>query len=448
LGLQFPPAEEIDVKRLALFLMVIGTALFPGPASAATTYDWVAGYGRSDTANPSGPWSYMQTVGTSSTDPADLVLFPTFTVAYGWDVWTTEGPEGEFRYPNVYANSTNGYLHPGNDSPAVLRWTAPSAGTVQITGAAGDVNALCGNGVNWSLNHDRVVLDSGSIANGGPNQSFGVSGLDVAAGDSLYFIVDANGQQDCDSTSLDFTVTVTVDADKDGVEDLGDNCPDVPNPGQENTGVGEDDIGDACDDDADNDGVVDGEDNCPNAANTDQANLDQPSGDTEGDVCDGDIDGDGTANEADAFDFDATEDTDTDGDGIGDNSDPYPTVDARDDADNDGVANGTDNCPTIANGGQADLDGDGIGDACDGDRDGDGVANGIDNAPDDANADQKDLDGDGIGDVIDSTVLPTSASQCKKDGWMRYYDGGARFKNQGDCVSFVATGGRNLPAGS
>jgi hypothetical protein len=38
--------------------------------------------------------------------------------------------------------------------------------------------------------------------------------------------------------------------------------------------------------------------------------------------------------------------------------------------------------------------------------------------------------------------LPTSADQCKKDGWMSY---GTTFKNQGDCVSYVATGGKNEP---
>jgi DNA-binding beta-propeller fold protein YncE len=37
--------------------------------------------------------------------------------------------------------------------------------------------------------------------------------------------------------------------------------------------------------------------------------------------------------------------------------------------------------------------------------------------------------------------VPTSKDQCKDGGW-RDYPG---FKNQGDCVSFVATGGRNPP---
>jgi hypothetical protein len=40
--------------------------------------------------------------------------------------------------------------------------------------------------------------------------------------------------------------------------------------------------------------------------------------------------------------------------------------------------------------------------------------------------------------------VPTSTSQCKNDGWQLYVDNnGNPFKNQGDCVSFVATKGKN-----
>ena len=37
-----------------------------------------------------------------------------------------------------------------------------------------------------------------------------------------------------------------------------------------------------------------------------------------------------------------------------------------------------------------------------------------------------------------------SKDQCKDGGWKNM---GMGFKNQGDCVSFFATGGRNQPAG-
>ena len=45
--------------------------------------------------------------------------------------------------------------------------------------------------------------------------------------------------------------------------------------------------------------------------------------------------------------------------------------------------------------------------------------------------------------VLTSTpAFPTTTEQCKKGGWR---DFGLLFKNQGDCVSFVATGGKNEP---
>ncbi len=39
--------------------------------------------------------------------------------------------------------------------------------------------------------------------------------------------------------------------------------------------------------------------------------------------------------------------------------------------------------------------------------------------------------------------LPTSKEQCMNGGWKNY----GVFKNQGDCVSFVASKGKNPPAG-
>ena len=38
-------------------------------------------------------------------------------------------------------------------------------------------------------------------------------------------------------------------------------------------------------------------------------------------------------------------------------------------------------------------------------------------------------------------LLPTSKDQCKHGGWRTFL----QFKNQGDCVSFVASGGKNPP---
>lgn len=48
------------------------------------------------------------------------------------------------------------------------------------------------------------------------------------------------------------------------------------------------------------------------------------------------------------------------------------------------------------------------------------------------------------GIIVPPPSAPETKADCKKGGWMNY---GGMFKNQGDCVSFVATNGKNLPVG-
>jgi hypothetical protein len=46
--------------------------------------------------------------------------------------------------------------------------------------------------------------------------------------------------------------------------------------------------------------------------------------------------------------------------------------------------------------------------------------------------------------VAPSQTQPATLSDCKDDGWLTVVDGdGNHFKNQGDCVSYVATKHRN-----
>jgi hypothetical protein len=74
---------------------------------------------------------------------------------------------------------------------------------------------------------------------------------------------------------------VGLDSDGDGINDACDNCPQVPNPGQED--LDGDWEGDVCDADMDGDGVPNASDNCPVNNNPDQGDLDS---DGVGDACD------------------------------------------------------------------------------------------------------------------------------------------------------------------
>jgi hypothetical protein len=218
------------------------------------------------------------------------------------------------------------------------------------------------------------------------------------------------------------------DDDNDGILDVPDNCQFLANPDQAD--ADDDGLGDVCDNDIDSDGVENGSDNCPLVPNADQADTD---GDLTGDACDSDDDADGvldpddncpiTANPDQADnEFDGIGDVcdaDDDNDGVGDSADNCPIKantsqddtdfdgngDAcDDDDDNDTVLDGVDNCPLIHNPDQADEDGDGRGDVCDLDNDGDGIDDDVDNCPADPNFSQTDFDGDGAGDACDSDV--------------------------------------------
>ena len=134
-------------------------------------------------------------------------------------------------------------------------------------------------------------------------------------------------------TILFAKIMPAVDADKDGVIDSEDNCPNRDNPAQ--TDTDSDGVGDVCDGcpsdsakilpgicncgfsdkDTDNDGTYDCNDECD-----DDPNKIVPG------ICgcgvpDIDADGDGTYNCFDAFPYDPNEQVDTDSDGTGNNAD-------------------------------------------------------------------------------------------------------------------------------
>jgi hypothetical protein len=307
-----------------------------------------------------------------------------------------------------------------------------------ITGLAG-VNAPGRNGAGRVIgifgrtdlpSFIDLLTDKPNLIMYGANESDGL-GERIAAGGDINgdgiedFAVAAVGfEPDPDRQFAGSAYLVSIlDIDGDGVREMADTCPGLPNPLQTDTDLDSrgdacdncindpnlsqldsdgDLAGDACDLDDDNDGVDDLLDNCVLIQNTGQLNSDT---DALGDDCDN------------CTLVDNIDQIDTDGDGLGDACDT--------DDDEDGVLDATDNCPLDPNAGQEDGDTDDIGDICDNcdadantgqeDDDADSVGNVCDNCDMSANFSQADSDADGLGDACDNCPFDVNAGQEDND---------------------------------
>ncbi|MEP7706751.1 VCBS repeat-containing protein [Paraglaciecola sp. 25GB23A] len=133
-------------------------------------------------------------------------------------------------------------------------------------------------------------------------------------------------------SKLDGTEVPLTDLDQDSIPDEIDNCPTIPNQGQENTDMA-DDGGDACDSDDDNDNIIDVNDTYPLIAI--------------GDLLDTDMDGAPNDCDEDCAELGMASDSDDDNDGVLDIDDAYPldfsrssgvTYIAKNDVDGDGTS--------------------------------------------------------------------------------------------------------------
>src|SRR5262249_50063200 len=198
----------------ALFTLALLTALAAGNAEvAAQTYDPAADF--SPTSNPNGVWQY----GRSATLGGPLLLYPNHVNMQGLDFWqiASSGDNPPYVAHNgtastiLYAGGVTyvpGQLgmHPGPEGQdSVVRWTAPTAGLVQVSGSYYRLNV--------GTSTDVHVLKNGtSIFDGTVNSAdqvpFSLSD-EVLAGDNIDFSVGYGGNNYFgDSTGLTAAIVV------------------------------------------------------------------------------------------------------------------------------------------------------------------------------------------------------------------------------------------------
>ncbi|MBJ7898842.1 MAG: hypothetical protein GC158_02725 [Cyanobacteria bacterium RI_101] len=103
-------------------------------------------------------------------------------------------------------------MHPTYDQYAIVGWKAPFSGLFDVEGFFRDIDSSFGDGVNWFIDKGSETLQSGSVGEAFPDksQSFSFSDLSMNQGELLYFIVDINNIDYCDSTELSLSITSNV----------------------------------------------------------------------------------------------------------------------------------------------------------------------------------------------------------------------------------------------
>lgn len=156
-------------------------------------------------------WSYRYSSLGRSHDPAAYELLPTFSVlAPNWEVWLRE-PNSQSASAGF--NNSQMILHPSPSHlghNAILAWRSPLSTTVRLQASLYRLHLDCpvpANGVVWSLDQGNRSLRTGTLVDGRP-ENFELR-IPVTAGDSLYVIVEDNGDSNCDSTGVQLRIETT-----------------------------------------------------------------------------------------------------------------------------------------------------------------------------------------------------------------------------------------------
>ncbi|MCR4414987.1 MAG: hypothetical protein NUV77_21420 [Thermoguttaceae bacterium] len=104
-------------------------------------------------------------------------------------------------------------MHPGSDCDVAVAWKSPFDGKVGVRGKATHIQPGGGDGVTWSLVHERFgktsTLAEGVLDRGGSQTIAGVANLAeiaVRKGDRILLTVGRRGGHQCDSTAVELVI--------------------------------------------------------------------------------------------------------------------------------------------------------------------------------------------------------------------------------------------------
>jgi hypothetical protein len=246
---------------IGLFTVLLSGITAPG-VGAGALYDAADDFSASE--NPNGVWSYgfIPAPGPYT----DLTLYDQPVQESGLDVWRHSVVQS-LGAPSMAHNGTPDtinvldltiepgelLIHPGEQGQeATVRFTAPSNEDLLVEAAfiVADPPGGCTTTVDVHVRKNGVSLFDGYVDGNVSAQDSEqlITIVSVAAGDVVDFVAGyGNGNFGCDNTQLEASLSTPPETDGDGVYDLYDNCPTVPNASGQSSDTDGDLAGNACD---------------------------------------------------------------------------------------------------------------------------------------------------------------------------------------------------------
>ncbi len=160
----------------------------PPTGGTGTTNNYVFATQFSGVQGQSG-WSYKDATGTNMT--------------YNSANATWDGSQ-------TYMGFWPGGAHPGSSVGAMLRWTVPETGVMNIGGTTQLYSTSGNTGVTVTVKHNAATLDTKNLTTTAIS-TFASTGVAVTAGDTIDFIVTTNGAIANNSISLAPAIQLTTD---------------------------------------------------------------------------------------------------------------------------------------------------------------------------------------------------------------------------------------------